>query len=153
MIKYLLSLFRSKKPLQVAAPIIEHRTYTETGEFIKAEEFEAIWVYKWVKRNYNDHPNHLNDDEYLDYKIWEDLNDDIMRKKYIPNHYFVRGENPNIIFHGGCLGCLSQRLYGFDRCKGCKYFRGKNHDNPSLKIDGEEADTMSADELRKLLGE
>lgn len=28
----------------------------------------------------------------------------------------------NIVFHGGCLGCASQRLHGLGRCKGCNYF-------------------------------
>ena len=63
----------------------------------------------------------------------------------------MRGNNPNIIFHGGCLGCISQRNHGIDRCKGCQYFRF-NHSKPNLHIEGEEADTMSGDDFKRLIG-
>ena len=128
---------------------IEHKTFTVTGEFIKSSEFELIWVAENVKHDYAALRG-LNDDEYLDYKIWEDMNIEMMYKKHLPNAHLYRGKNPNIIFHGGCLGCMSQRLHGFERCKGCQYFRcirGKEN----LHIIGEESAKISGDELKRIL--
>ena len=38
---------------------------------------------------------------------------------------------PNVSFHGGCLGCKSQELYGKKRCTGCQYFEA-NWNLPDL---------------------
>jgi hypothetical protein len=35
------------------------------------------------------------------------------------------------IFHGGCVTCESQIIYGQSRCNGCQYF-GANWDLPDL---------------------
>lgn len=131
-------------------PTVEHKTFTETGEFIKSTDFEMIWIAKNANDEYSA-PQVLNDDEYLDYKLWEDMNKKLLFKKHLPNTLLFCGENPNIIFHGGCLGCLSQRNSGLERCKGCQYFRC-NWGKPNLHIKGEDAATMSSDELRRLLG-
>lgn len=140
-------------------PVVEHRTFTETGEFILSDKFEKIWIdenvnwydewdrYKW-NHNYVPPIQLLNDDEYLDYKIWEDMNHTQLYKKHIPYGILVKGENPNIIFHGGCLGCASQRIHGFERCKGCQFFR-TNWDKPDLKIGGEWSATMDVNDLFK----
>ena len=65
----------------------------------------------------------------------------------------IRGSSPNIIFHGGCLGCISQRNHGIDRCKGCQYFRfNHGHIKPNLHIEGEEAAIINADDFKRLLG-
>ena len=56
-------------------------------------------------------------------------------------------ESANVVFHGGCLGCISQRIHGIDRCKGCQYFKG-NWSKPNLHIEGEEASTMSEDDFK-----
>jgi hypothetical protein len=128
----------------------EGRTFTDTGEFVRAGDFEKIWISKNVNDNY-DAPSVLDDDDYLDYKLWDDMNIEKMYQKHSPDTLLIRGKNPNIIFHGGCLGCLSQRLHGLERCKGCQYFRG-NWRNPDLHIKGEESTKMSAEELKKLLG-
>lgn len=150
MIHFFKKLLKAIKPKAVNLPIVEHKTFTESGDFIKSAEFELIWVNKNRNNNYCA-TDILNDDEYLDYNLWEDMNTEIMFKKYLPHTHLFRGKNPNIIFHGGCLGCMSQRLHGFERCKGCQYFRGK-WSYPNLKIEGEESDKISGDELRKLLG-
>lgn len=120
---------------------MEHKALTETGEFIKAHDFEQIWIEKRVKNNY--YATHvLSDDEYLDYMLWQDMNIEMMYKKHLPDTLLCRCKNPNIVFHGACLGCLSQRTNGLERCKGCLFFRhGRNKAN--LKIEGEEATTMS----------
>lgn len=128
----------------------EHKTFTQSGDFIQASYFESLWIDKRVNNNYGA-IDILNDDEYIDYKLWEDINTESLFKKHLPNTMLFSGKNPNIIFHGGCLGCLSQRLHGLERCKGCRYFRA-NWANPNLHIKGEESATISADELKKILG-
>lgn len=37
------------------------------------------------------------------------------------------------IFHGGCLGCSSQKIHGVKRCTGCQYFEA-DWSLPDLKI-------------------
>ena len=158
MLKALLKLLkRSNKPNIILehpdsfnkAETVEHKTFTETGGFIKAAQFESIWINKNVNDEYSA-SQVLNNEDYLDYKLWEDMNMDTMFKKHLPKARVFRGKNPNIIFHGGCLGCLSQRLYGFERCKGCQYFRC-NWNNPNLRIEGEESAKISADEIMNIL--
>jgi hypothetical protein len=159
MFKRLLELLKLNTPRQpilqqcsvvCSNPTVEHKTFTENIEFIKSADFELIWVAKNVNDDYNA-ADCLNDDEYLDYKLWEDINTETMYKKRLPNTHLFRGKNPNIIFHGGCLGCMSQRLHGLERCKGCRYFRRKSG-SQDLRINGEEAAKMDANELRRLLG-
>lgn len=53
----------------------------------------------------------------------------------MPDAVIVRGEVSHVIFHGGCLGCVSQQRHGIDRCRGCKYFRF-DWDKPELFIGG-----------------
>lgn len=130
--------------------VLEHKTFTETGEFMKANRFESIWIAKNVNNEYSE-TDVLNDDDYLDYNLWEDMNVEAMFKKHLPKTRLFRGKNPNIVFHGRCLGCMSQRLHGFERCKGCQYFRG-NWNNPNLHIEGEESAKISGDELKNILG-
>ena len=159
MFKKLLKLLRLNTPHIVelnqycggySEPIVEHKTFTETGEFIKAADFERIWIVKNVNDKYSA-PQVLNDDEYLDYKLWEDMNLETMYKKHLPNARVFIGKNTNIIFHGGCLGCMSQRLHGFERCKGCRYFRC-NWGKENLHINGEDSAKLSVDDFKRLLG-
>lgn len=127
-----------------------HKTFTDTGEFIKAEHFKLIWIDRCVHgKGKHETIDILTDDEYIDYELWVDLNGDALYKEQLPNAKVFSGKNPNIIFHGGCLGCLSQRLHGLERCKGCMYFRSLSR-GENLKIEGEEAATMSAAELLKI---
>lgn len=112
--------------------------------------FESIWIAKNVNYSYSA-DKVLSDDEYLEYKRWEDINTEAMYLKHLPNVKYFRGKNPNIIFHGGCLGCLSQRLYGIERCKGCQYFKC-DWSKDDLKVEGEISAKMSSDELKKILG-
>tara|TARA_R110000772_G_scaffold146690_1_gene257020 strand:+ start:6570 stop:7085 length:516 start_codon:yes stop_codon:yes gene_type:complete len=121
------------------------------GSFIKKDEFEAIWISKNVNRKINRHgklsmEDKLSDNDYIDYYLWQDQNFKEMYKKHLPGTGYIRGKNPNIIFHGGCLGCLSQRLHGIDRCKGCSYFRWRG-DKSDLSIEGEEASRLSGDDF------
>jgi len=159
MYKRLLELLKLNKPRQPilqqcsvvgSKPTGEHKTFSETGGFLKSYEFEKVWIAKVVSNDYKA-TDCLNDDDYLDYKLWEDINAKLLYKKHLPNTMVFRGENPNIIFNGGCLGCLSQRINGFERCKGCQYFRCQ-WSNPDLHIKGEDAAKMDADEFRRLLG-
>ena len=129
--------------------VIEESTFTIKGDFTKADMFEQIWIEENVSGNLGA-SKRLRDPDYIDYHIWEDLNCAEMYKKHLPNSMVFRGSNPNIIFHGGCLGCLSQRLHGIDRCKGCKYF--KAHWNlPELRIEGEKCATIGGEDLENFL--
>lgn len=120
------------------------------GSFTKAEEFERIWVAKNVNYEYGA-SYYLTDNEYIDYHIWQYQNSDKMYEKHLPNTMVMRGDNPNIIFHGHCLGCISQRNYGIDRCKGCQHFRA-NSSKPNLFINGEESSKINGEALKRLLG-
>lgn len=84
--------------------------------------FETIWVADHVRDNY-DAPKALSDDDYIKYHQWERSHCEFMYRKYLPKAIVIRGENPNIIFHGGCIGCTMQQLHGINVCKGCEYFK------------------------------
>jgi hypothetical protein len=114
-----------------------------------SREFENIWVLKNVQNHYFGGLYELDDNDFIDYHIWQDLNFSDLAKKHLKNVKITRGVNPNIIFHGGCLGCKSQRIYGIDRCKGCFYFRGKTNDE--LKIDGEDCAKLSEKEFKDII--
>jgi hypothetical protein len=120
------------------------------GAFIKEDEFERLWIDENVDWNYGG-ANYLTDEEYIDYYIWSDQNSNIMFKKHSPDTMVISGNNPNIIFHGGCLGCISQRNHGIERCKGCKYFRA-NWSKYDLSIKGEESAKISSNDLKRILG-
>lgn len=64
--------------------------------------FRIIFEPKRIKSKEDE----LTDDEYID-------------------HYRTKSVDdcPIIIFHGGCLTCISQIYDGIDRCKKCQYFR------------------------------
>lgn len=96
------------------------------------EAFEKIWVEEYVNMK-NDADKELGDDEYIEYKKWSQKNCKRNYEKHIPGTFLIQGNPPNTIFHGGCLGCISQRNYGIERCKGCRYFRW-NMDKPYLRI-------------------
>ena len=128
----------------------EPQTISEDGSFTKEEEFERAWIRDHIFDDYSLYDS-FNDDDYLDYKIWEDNNNKKMYSKYQPKVRVYIGKNANIIFHGGCLGCLSQRIHGIDRCKGCKYFRA-DWNKPNLFIEGEKAATMSQKDFDDLMG-
>lgn len=111
--------------------------------------FEQVFIAEEVKGHYGASKS-LSDDDRINYMIWLDANHDAMYAKHLPEVRVFRGNNPNIIFHGGCLGCLSQRSHGIDRCKGCMYFKFKS-DKPNLRIQGEDATKMSGEDLVKFL--
>lgn len=136
-----------KKGICIQCLVTTVEQESEDGSFIKAEEFEGIWIAEEVNGIYAASDS-LRDNDYIDYYIWKDQNSNEMYKKHLPNTTVFRGSNPNIIFHGGCLGCASQRNHGIDRCKGCKYFR-LNNSKPNLHIEGEEAATMNGDNFKK----
>lgn len=111
------------------------------------EKFEKLWIEDRV--NY-EALHGLSDAEYICYKIWEDEHKADMYKKHYPNDRVLIGKNPNLIFHGGCLGCLSQRLHGVNRCLGCMYFRFHPSKNNNLFIEGETADVMTQKDIDDL---
>ena len=135
----------SSKPTELEEPSLNL-----DGSFIKADKFEEIWVAENVNSMYGASDS-LRDNDYIDYRIWEHENSSKMYKKHLPNITVMRGNNPNIIFHGGCLGCNSQRNHGIGRCKGCQYFRA-NWNNPNLHIEGEESAKMNDEDFKRLLG-
>lgn len=97
------------------------------------EGFEEIWIEENVNRNYLIRRN-LKDDDYIRYHIWENQNNVEMVKKHLPDSILIKGRTSYIVFHGGCLGCTSQRIHGISKCKGCKYFKG-NSSLPNLYVD------------------
>lgn len=113
----------------------EERTIDEKGNFLKEKEFEKIWIAENVNHQCGI-SSQLSDDDCIDYYIWQEINGSTMYKKHLPTTKVISGENPNIIFHGGCLGCLSQRKHGISRCKGCRYFPTKKWSYPNLFIEG-----------------
>lgn len=117
--------------------------------FTKEESlrFEVIWLEK--NKNVKDVVRDLGNDDYINYHIWQDINCEEMYKKHLPHVTLVRGKNPNIIFHGGCLGCKSQRIHGIDRCRGCMYFKFDFRNKPNLFIPGEDSATI--DDFKNLL--
>jgi len=44
-------------------------------------------------------------------------------------------EKKHIVFHGGCLGCVTPLHYGLGNCTGCLYFNGVVSNYPTLKIE------------------
>jgi len=45
-------------------------------------------------------------------------------------------KNKQVIFHGGCLGCVAQENAGLGYCVGCKYFECEWHlPDKSMKPD------------------
>lgn len=119
------------------------------------DRFEQIWL---QDMDYNNLENKLyakdlckNADDFIAYMIWESQNWERMYAKHKPNTMVLRGQNPNIIFHGGCLGCLSQRKHGIDRCKGCQYFGMNGWDSPNLFIEGEDSAKLGGDEFKNFL--
>lgn len=114
-------------------------------DLLKEKFFESVFISDRVDRDYTVRKT-LSDEDYIGYHIWLYINIHEMYRKHKPNARLRVGVNPNIIFHGGCLGCLSQRKHGINRCTGCQYFRADWSKN-NLHIEGEEASTMSNDEL------
>ena len=112
------------------------------------DKFERIWIEENKNNNYGCKWD-LSDAEYIEYHIWESVYSDKMYKKNLPNAHVLQGSNPNIIFHGGCLGCLSQRKHGIDRCKGCTYFKFSK--KPNLFIPGEDSSKISGDDFKRFL--
>jgi len=88
-------------------------------------KFMYVWNKENVERDYQRSPkNILNDNEYILYSYWRQLNDEWL---YDFHNMTVcsgsMGRRDKLIFHGGCLGCSSQETNSIDRCKGCQYFR------------------------------
>lgn len=93
---------------------------TTNKELIKV--FERVWIAETVDNVYGA-AKELSDDDYIKYHEWEIVNSERMYVKYLPKHIVFRGIQPNIIFHGGCIGCTMQQLHGINVCKGCSYFK------------------------------
>lgn len=146
----ILDWFRNKKSREKAAPDTYLPYIDMEGRFVKASEFERIWLAERNIDGIGRARKYLSDNDYIDYKLWEDGNYAELMRKHSPNTAFFRGDNPNLIFHGGCLGCASQRLHGMDRCKGCSYFRA-DWSLPNLKIEGEDAARMTQDDFDNLI--
>jgi len=156
MFKFLFKIFgfkiKSNNNLSIVAnkSIVEHKTFNSSGEFVNRLYFEYLWVMFNVHGDYCALEK-LNDDEYIDYQIWKDINIEKLFEKYFPNAIVFVGKNPNIIFHEGCLGCLSQRLHGFDRCKSCDFFRATVKETENLYIKGEDSAKINGEDLNNLL--
>ncbi len=95
--------------------------------------FETIWIAEHVDgKHYPEKA--LSDDDYIKYHQWEAIHWESMYRRHLPHTMVCRGVNPNIIFHGGCIGCTMQQLHGIDTCKGCSYFKS-NGNFPNLNND------------------
>lgn len=105
------------------------------GTFVQDELFERIWCESHLNHKFGSEKC-LTIGEYIDYHIWEELNYTSLMEKYLPNAGYSERDNPNIVFHGGCVGCVSQLQHGVSRCTGCQYFK-VDWGLPDLSIDGE----------------
>ena len=114
-------------------------------------DYEALWVKKNVDEDYSALKN-LTDNQYIEYYKFDEENYESLMAKYKPNTRYIRGKNPNIIFHGGCLGCASQRLRGINRCKGCVFFRF-DCSKKDKRIEGEECAVFTKEKAEKLFGD
>jgi hypothetical protein len=52
------------------------------------------------------------------------------------------------VFHGGCVGCQSQEIYGEGRCAGCQYLEG-NRQLPDLSVSEYEAREIETERARR----
>lgn len=52
------------------------------------------------------------------------------------------------IFHGGCVNCQSQEIYGEERCAGCQYLDA-NWELPDLSISKYEAQEIETEGARR----
>lgn len=129
---------------------LEEKILNIDGSFVNEEEYEKIWIAQNINHS-NGTTSSLKDDDYIGYHIWQDQNISKLYEKHLPDTIALIGKTPNILFHGGCLGCVSQRNHGIDRCKGCRYFRFSSR-NPNLYIKGEHTDSIGGDDLRRKLG-
>lgn len=118
-------------------------------EEVKKEIFEQIWLAQRANDEYNLAVN-LNDDDYINYQIWEKANNERLYEK----HKKLISETrigADIVFHGRCVDCISQKIHGIERCKGCQYFKfidGK----PDLHIKCKKIKTITKEEIIDLLG-
>jgi hypothetical protein len=115
------------------------------GTLLKHMLFESLWIQSNIDGAYGIYKN-LSDNDYIDYHLWEVLNEERLWGEHDADRLVIRDIHPNIIFHGGCLGCVSQSQHGVDRCKGCQYFK-PNWNLPDLKIEGEQPDSIPKEEL------
>jgi|WetSurMetagenome_2_1015567.scaffolds.fasta_scaffold194749_2 hypothetical protein len=113
----------------------EHDIPKYFGRPIKLENTEPDFEQIWLGENkYKDYlcSKRLSDDDYIRYHQWENEHSKEMYEKHLPNHIVFSGRTGDkLVFHGGCLRCNSQEVYGINRCKGCSYFKF-NHSLPDL---------------------
>ena len=91
----------------------------------KDKVFEALWIDENVNKNYRA-DNILTNRDYVLYNVWRQFNDQRLYKQYLPNTTVISGSmnrTDKIIFHGGCLTCISQSKHRVRRCFNCQYFR------------------------------
>jgi hypothetical protein len=101
------------------------KTYREEKNQI--ELFTQIWISENVHDNYGV-SKALDNEEYVEYVIWENKNYQELYNTYLPNRMVFTGFDGSdklVVFHGGCLYCTSQELFGIKRCYGCQYFKAE----------------------------
>lgn len=87
------------------------------------ETYEELWLDDNLSNHSPKYRSSVSDDLYIGYVRWENDNAERMNKKHRPNTTVIRGTHPNLIFHGGCIGCVTQLKQSVDQCKRCFYFR------------------------------
>jgi hypothetical protein len=92
------------------------------------ETFEELWMGDNLSKCSPKSRCSVSDDLYIEYVKWELDNYERMNKKHRPNILGIRGTHPNLIFHGACIGCVTQLKQSVEVCKRCTYFRN----NPML---------------------
>ncbi len=100
--------------------------YPENGtQMYEANEetFEELWMDDNMSNCSPKSRRSVSDDLYIEYVKWELNNYERMNKKHRPNTTVIRGTHPNLIFHGGCIGCATQLKQSVEVCKRCSYFR------------------------------
>ncbi len=86
--------------------------------------------------NYNFNIIHtLSIEEYVLFRNWmQQLTiTELQSKEYVlkPIPLYTK----KIIFHGGCIGCNSQHIYGVDRCFKCIFFEYNNSYKEDLTVE------------------
>lgn len=86
------------------------------------EKFTKIWKDENINHKRGIEKK-LDDDMYILYNAWVQVNCIELYKIHKPNTVVIQGQHRHIIFHGGCLDCPVQYTHGVNTCKRCFYFK------------------------------
>jgi hypothetical protein len=103
------------------------------------ENIEQINLFNKIRIDYyiNDNFNSihlLSREEYILFHNWRQqlTVTELLSKEYILKPIPLHSKK--LIFHGECIDCNSQDIYGVDRCLKCIFFGYNNSYNEDLKV-------------------